>query len=78
MIQQLDFFRVPVPVIVQPTFIGEGNTLMLAPPSWHPVGAEAAERKAARLREIADRNAVKVFENVLNSNPGGTRWKVEA
>lgn len=78
MIQQLDFFRAPVPVIVQPTFIGPDNTLMLAPPSWHPVGAEAAERKAARLREIADRNAAKVFENILNSNPGGTRWKVEA
>ena len=76
--QQLDFFRAPAPVIVQPTFIGPDNTLMLAPPSWHPVGAEAAERKAARLREIEDRRAAKVLETVLNSEPGGTRWKVEA
>lgn len=76
MVQQLDFFRAPAPVIVQPTFIGDNNTLMLAPPSLRPVGAEALERKAARQREIDDRKAAKTFEGVLNSGSSGRRWEV--
>lgn len=78
MTQQLDLFRKPEPVIVQPTFIGSDNVLMFEPPSFRPVGAEAVERKAARQREIEDRRAAKTFENVLNSKTGGTRWNVEA
>lgn len=43
----------------QPSFIGADNTLILFPSSPKPTGAEAAERKAARLREIKDREAAK-------------------
>lgn len=59
MTQQLDFFNAPAPMIEQPSFIGADNTLILFPPSPKPTGAEAAERKAARLREIKDREAAK-------------------
>ena len=59
MTQQLDFFNAPAPMIEQPSFIGENNILILFPPSPEPTGAEAAERKAARLREIKDREAAK-------------------
>ena len=59
MIQQLDFFKAPTPMIEQPSFIGADNTLILFPPSPEPTGAEAAERKAARLREIKDREAAR-------------------
>lgn len=55
MVQQLDFFRAPAPIIEQPSFIGPDNSLTLVPPSLQPTGAESAERKAARLREIEDR-----------------------
>lgn len=75
MIQQLDFFRAPAPMIEQPSFIGADNTLILFPPSPEPTGAEAAERKAARLREIKDREAAKTFERVPNSK-GPRRWEV--
>ena len=78
MTQQLDFFKEPTPMVEQPMLIGPGNALILVPPSLQPVGPEAAERKAARLREIADRAAAKTFENVLNSNAGGSRWAVQA
>ena len=57
MIQQLDFFRAPTPIIEQPAFILPDNTLVLVQPTENPTGAEAAERKAARLREIKDREA---------------------
>ena len=59
MIQQLDFFKAPTPMIEQPSFIGENNILILFPPSPEPTGAEAAERKAARLREIKDQEVAK-------------------
>ena len=75
MIQQLDFFKAPTPTIEQPSFIGADNTLILFPPSPEPTGAEAAERKAARLREIKDREAAKTFERILNSK-GPRRWEV--
>jgi len=75
MIQQLDFFKAPAPMIEQPSFIGENNTLVLFPPSPEPTGAEAAERKAARLREIKDREAAKTFERILNTK-GPRRWEV--
>ena len=75
MTQQLDFFRAPAPMIEQPSFIGADNTLILFPPSPEPTGAEAAERKAARLREIKDREAAKTFERILNSK-GPRRWEV--
>ena len=75
MTQQLDFFKAPGPTIEQPSFIGENNTLILFPPSPEPTGAEAAERKAARLREIKDREGAKTFERVPNSK-GPRRWEV--
>lgn len=75
MIQQLDFFRAPIPMIEQPSFIGADNTLILFPPSPEPTGPEAVERKAARLREIKDREAAKSFERILNSK-GPRRWEV--
>ena len=75
MTQQLDFFKAPAPMIEQPSFIGENNTLILFPPSPEPMGAEAAERKAARLREIKDREAAKTFERILNGK-GPRRWEV--
>jgi len=79
MTQQLDFFRAPAPMIEQPSFIGADNTLILFPPSPEPTGAEAAERKAARLREIKDREAAKTFEAILNGAPGrATKWQVTA
>ena len=62
-------------MIEQPSFIGENNTLVLFPPSPEPTGAEAAERKAARLREIKDREAAKTFERVPNTK-GPRRWGV--
>ena len=77
MTQQLDFFRAPAPVIEQPCFIGAGNALILVPPSPEPTGAEAAERRAARLREIEDRKAAKPFERLLNGS-GPLRWEVTA
>ena len=77
MTQQLDFFRAPALVIEQPCFIGAGNALILVPPSPAPTGAEALERKAARLREIEDRKAAKTFERVLNGS-GPRRWEVTA
>ena len=79
MTQQLDFFKAPTPMIEQPSFIGADNTLILFPPSPEPTGAEAAERKAARLREIKDREAAKTFEAILNGAPGrATKWQVTA
>jgi len=75
MIQQLDFFKAPAPMIEQASFIGENNALILFPPSPEPIGAEAAERKAARLREIKDREAAKTFERILNGNEP-RRWEV--
>ena len=51
------------------------NTPILFPPSPEPIGAEAAERKAARLREIKGREAAKTFERILNGN-GPRRWEV--
>ncbi|HNT89779.1 MAG TPA: hypothetical protein PKL84_18090 [Candidatus Hydrogenedentes bacterium] len=75
MTQQLDFFRAPAPIIEQPSFIGADNALILFPPPPKPTGAEAAERKAARLREIKDREAAKTFERILNSK-GPRRWEV--
>ena len=75
MTQQLDFFKAPTPMIEQPSFIGENNGLILFPPSPEPIGAEAAERKAARLREIKDREAAKTFERILNGNEP-RRWEV--
>lgn len=79
MTQQLDFFKAPTPMIEQASFIGPDNALILVPPSVEPTGAEAVERKAARLREIEDRKAAKTFENVLNSNADGSkRWRVSA
>ena len=79
MIQQLDFFKAPAPMIEQPSFIGADNTLILFPPSLEPTGAEAAERRAARLREIEDRKAAKTFEAILNGAPGrATKWQVTA
>lgn len=59
MTQQLDFFRAPAPMIEQPSLIGADNTLILFPPSPEPTGAEAVERKLARLREIEDRKREK-------------------
>jgi hypothetical protein len=77
MTQQLDFFRAPAPM--QPCFIGPDNSLLLVPPSPEPTGAEAAERRAARLREIEDRKAAKTFEAILNGTPGrGSKWEVTA
>ena len=67
MTQQLDFFRVPAPMIEQPSFIGADNTLILFPPSPEPTGAEAAERKAARLREIKDRETAKILAQGLRN-----------
>ena len=79
MTQQLDFFKVPEPIIEQPSFIGDGNVLMLVHPVERPTGAEAAERRAARLREIEDRKAAKTFERILNGTPGrATKWQVTA
>jgi hypothetical protein len=79
MIQQLDLFRAPAPIIEQPCFIGADNSLILVPPSHEPTGAEAAERRAARLREIEDRKAAKTFEAILNGAPGrATKWQVTA
>ena len=75
MIQQLDFFRAPAPIIEQPAFILPDNTLVLVQPAENPTGAEAAERKAARLREIKDREAAKTFERILNTK-GPRRWEV--
>jgi len=75
MTQQLDFFKTPTLMIEQPSFIGADNTLILFPPSPEPTGAEAAERKAARLREIKDREAAKTFERILNSKRP-RRWEV--
>ena len=75
MIQQLDFFKAPTPMIEQPSFIGADNALILFPPSPAPTGAEAVERKAARLREIKDREAAKTFERILNTK-GPRRWEV--
>lgn len=75
MTQQLDFFRAPAPIIEQPAFILPDNTLVLVQPAENPTGAEAAERKAARLREIKDREAAKTFERILNSK-GPRRWEV--
>ena len=40
MIQQLDFFKAPAPMIEQPSFIGADNTLILFPPSLEPTGGE--------------------------------------
>jgi hypothetical protein len=79
MIQQLDFFRAPAPIIEQPCFIGADNSLILVQPTENPTGAEAAERRAARLREIEDRKAAKTFEGILNGTPGrATKWQVTA
>lgn len=67
MTAQLDLFREtpePLPDIIQ------DNALVLVSPTLRPfTEAEALERKAARLREIADRKAAKTFEDILN---GGT------
>ena len=49
--------------------------LFKAPPSPNPTGAEAMERRAARLREIEDRKAARTFERILNTK-GPRRWKV--
>lgn len=76
MTQQLDFFKAPAPMVEQPTFIGPDNALILVHPVEEPTGPEAAERKAARLREIEDRRAAKTFEGILNT--GGARWRVSA
>lgn len=76
MIQQLDFFKAPAPMIEQASFIGADNTLILFPPSPEPTGAEAAERKAARLREIKNWEAAKTLERILNSK-GPRRWEVK-
>lgn len=79
MMQQLDFFRAPAPVIEQPVFILPDNSLVLVQPAENPTGAEAAERRAARLREIEDRKAAKIFEAILNGTPGrATKWQVTA
>ena len=59
MIMQLDFFKAPEPIIEQPAFILAGNVLALVPPCVSPApGPESQERKAARLREIEERQAV--------------------
>ena len=51
----------------------------LVQPAENPTGAEAAERRAARLREIEDRKAAKTFEAILNGAPGrATKWQVTA
>ena len=75
MTQQLDLFKAPM--IEQPSFIGPDNSLILVPPSPVPTGAEAAERRAARLREIEDRKAAKTFDGILNNTPGVPRWRVK-
>ena len=73
MTQQLDMFQAPVEL--PPDIIGEDNTLVLVAPTLRPTDAEALERKAARLREIADRKAAKTFEDCLNGS-GPRRWEV--
>jgi hypothetical protein len=79
MTQQLDFFKAPAPMIEQVSFIGADNSLILVQPTENPTGAEAAERRAARLREIEDRKAAKTFEGILNGTPGrATKWQVTA
>lgn len=79
MTQQLDFFRAPEPIIEQPSFIGPDNSLVLVPPALQPTGAESAERKAARLRELDDRKAAKSVEVIMNGGGiGGGRWRVSA
>ena len=75
MTQQLDLFRAPAPIIEQPCFILPDNSLILVQPTENPTGAEAAERRAARLREIKDREAAKTFERVPNTK-GPRRWGV--
>jgi uncharacterized protein (UPF0254 family) len=54
-------------MIEQPSFIGADNALILFPPSPEPTGAEAAERKAARLREIKDRETAKILAQGLRN-----------
>ena len=79
MTQQLDLFKAPAPMIDQVSFIGADNSLVLVQPAENPTGAEAAERRAARLREIEDRKAAKTFEAILNGAPGrATKWQVTA
>lgn len=51
---QSDFF---ISVVTAAPTITQDNELVLVPPSLRPTGYEAAERKAARLREIEDRKA---------------------
>jgi hypothetical protein len=79
MTQQLDLFKAPAPRIEPVSFIGADNSLVLVQPAENPTGAEAAERRAARLREIEDRKAAKTFEAILNGTPGrGSKWEVTA
>jgi hypothetical protein len=79
MTQQLDFFKAPAPMIEQPAFILPDNTLVLVQPAENPTGAEASERRAARLREIEDRKAAKTSEGVLNATPGRVnKWELTA
>jgi hypothetical protein len=51
---QLDFFTPAAPQQMRAR-ITENNELVLQAPSIQPRGAEAEERRAARLREIEDR-----------------------
>jgi len=57
--QQLDLFREPPPV--QTSLITPDGLLVLTHPVMRPTGAEAVERKAARLREIEDRKREKAM-----------------
>lgn len=58
MTQQLDLFRDPAPSQMALT-ITPDNALVLVSPSENPTGAEAAERRLARLREVEDRRREK-------------------
>lgn len=55
---QLDFFREQEPSQMSAT-ITQDNALVLTFSSMRPTGAEAAERKLARLREVEDRKREK-------------------
>jgi len=56
MTYQADMFSNDAPDI---RLVTQDNVLVLRHPSINPKGAEAIERKAARLREIADRSVDK-------------------
>lgn len=56
MTYQADMFSTDAPDVL---LVTQDNVLVLRHPSMHPKGTEAAERRAARLREIEDRNVDK-------------------